>query len=109
MERVQSQQLPGKGRTRAKFRKKRGVWVGKVFRFCHLASQQTLSAPGQSPKRTLRVSVQGSSLKQRQRETGPVTYSKGRKKLCKDNSRLVQFPTFFFFFFFAIVDYVPAV
>lgn len=31
MEREQSQKLPGKGRCRAKFRKKRGVGVGRDF------------------------------------------------------------------------------
>lgn len=32
IEREPSQKLPGKGRRRAKCRKKRGVWVGRVFR-----------------------------------------------------------------------------
>jgi hypothetical protein len=50
IEREQSQKLPGKGKFRAKFRKKRGVWAGKVFSPSHLASQQMLPVQGPFPR-----------------------------------------------------------
>lgn len=57
IEREQAQKLPGKKKLRAKFGKKRGVWVGKAFAPSHLANQQTLPVQGGSQGKALRASV----------------------------------------------------